>query len=65
MGTRCQCVDRPVVDDVIAILVCAIPIECTAVTVSGTQYERCSGGRWYQVVFEGSRVAYFRIADPR
>lgn len=65
IGARCQCVDRPVVDVVIAILVCAIPIECIAVTVSGTQYERCSDGRGYQVVFEGSQVAYFRIADRR
>lgn len=37
----------------------------TAVTVSGTQYQQCSNGRWYQVAFEGSQIAYIRIADPR
>jgi hypothetical protein len=55
----------PVVDDVIDDLVYAIPADCVAVTVNGTQYEQCSGDRWYQVAFEGSQIAYIRVSDPR
>ena len=55
----------PIVDDVVDDLLYSIPSDCAGVTVNATQYEQCSGDRWYQVVFEGSQVAYIRVSDPR
>ena len=53
------------VDDAVDDLVYVVPADCKAVSVTGTRYEQCSGNRWYQIVMQGSQIAYIRVPDPR
>jgi hypothetical protein len=42
-----------------------LPTSCSNVTVSGQMYDKCTNGRWYQMVYHGSQVAYIQVPDPR